>query len=110
MRLTKLSAMTKGWFVGNFEPNAFKTSAVEVAIKTYAAGEREAWHYHKISTEITCITNGTVEMCERQFAAGDIIILEPGEGTAFHAITDATTVVVKVPGALPGATLDKYFK
>ena len=32
------------------------------------------------------------------------IVLEPGESTAFEAITDASNVVVKLPGALN----DKY--
>ena len=43
-------------------------------------------------------------MRDQVWEAGDIIVLEPGEVTSFEAMTDATTVVVKVPGALN----DKY--
>ena len=40
----------------------------------------------------------------RVFAAGDIVVLKPGEATDFEALTDTTTTVVK----LPSAKGDKY--
>ncbi|RMS08032.1 hypothetical protein ALP73_04932 [Pseudomonas coronafaciens pv. garcae] len=43
-------------------------------------------------------------MRDQVWQAGDIIVLEPGDVTAFEALSDTTTVVVKVPGALD----DKY--
>lgn len=106
MRSDKLENMFKGWFVGNFTPTLYQTNDVEVAVKTYSAGTKEEWHYHKIATELTVIISGEVEMCDRRFGSGDIIVMEPGEGTNFAAITDVTTVVVKVPGA----NNDKYLK
>ena len=104
MKTAKLSEMTKGWFVGNFEPTLYKTNDVEVAVKTYAAGAYEKKHYHKIATEITVITKGTVRMKGVEYSVGDIIIMEPNEATDFYAVTDAENVVVK----LPGANNDKY--
>jgi len=104
MNSAKLGDMVKGWFVGGFKPAAFNTEACEVAVKAYKAGDCEAAHYHKIATEITLILTGSVSMSNQTWSSGDIIVLEPGEITAFEAITDATTVVVKVPGALD----DKY--
>ena len=104
MKTAKLSEMTKGWFVGNFEPTLYKTNDVEVAVKTYAAGAYEKKHYHKIATEITVITKGTVRMNGVEYSVGDIIIMEPNEATDFYAVTDAENVVVK----LPGANNDKY--
>jgi hypothetical protein len=106
MRSDKLENMVKGWFVGNFTPTLYQTNDVEVAVKSYLAGAKEEWHYHKIATELTVIISGEVEMCDRRFGAGEIIVMEPGEGTSFAAITDVTTVVVKVPGA----NNDKYLK
>ncbi|PUA41893.1 hypothetical protein C5U62_29020 [Pseudomonas protegens] len=96
--------MIKGWFVGGFKPTAFSTEACEVGVKVYKAGDSEVAHYHKIATEITLILSGSVSMCGQTWTEGDIITLEPGDVTAFEALTDATTVVVKVPGALN----DKY--
>ena len=104
MRTAKLSEMTKGWFVGNFEPTLFQTGEVEVAIKTYRAGDYESAHYHKIATEITVITSGIVEMNGIRYGEGDIIVMEPGEVTDFLAVTDAANTVLKIPGA----TDDKY--
>ncbi|NAO55449.1 hypothetical protein [Pseudomonas syringae] len=104
MKTARLEDMVKGWFVGGFEPAVFSTESCEVGVKTYKAGEKEAAHYHKVATEITVLIAGSVNMRDQVWHAGDIIVLEPGDITEFEALTDATTVVVKVPGALA----DKY--
>ncbi len=104
MKIDKLSNMTKGWFIGNFTPSLFKTNDVEVAVKRYKAGDHEDKHYHKIATEYTVIVDGEVEMNGVRYYKDDIIVMEPGDATDFTAITDATNVVVKIPGA----NNDKY--
>ena len=98
--------MVKGWFVGNFEPVALRSTEVEVAVKHYLAGEKEARHHHKVATEITLIVSGVVRMIGKEWGAGDIVIIEPGESTAFEAVTDATNVVVK----FPSVQSDKYIE
>ena len=95
----KLQDMFKGWFVGDFDPSVLRTEACEVAVKTYAAGETEDLHHHKVATEVTLILSGRVRMCGREWGEGDIVVLAPGEATAFEALTDAVNVVVKTPGA-----------
>jgi quercetin dioxygenase-like cupin family protein len=100
----QLSKMIKGWFIGNFEPSLNKTNNVEIGIKKYKAGDYEDFHHHKIATEYTVILNGNVEMSGNQYNDGDIIVIEPYVSTNFRALTDVTTVVVK----LPGANNDKY--
>lgn len=104
MKFTKLDHMFKGWFVGNFEPTALTTEACEVAVKYYKAGETESAHFHKIATEVTLVVSGRVRMVGKEWGAGDIIVLGPGEVTDFMALTDAVNVVVKTPGA----SNDKY--
>lgn len=99
MKKSRLNDMKGGWFIGNFEPSLFKTNEVEVAVKRYKAGDCEKAHYHKVATEYTLIINGTVRMFEREWYEGDIVIVEPGDITAFEAVTDAVNVVVKIPGA-----------
>ncbi|HWJ91870.1 MAG TPA: hypothetical protein VNR87_12200 [Flavisolibacter sp.] len=94
-----LKDFTGGWFVGDFDPTIVKTDAFEVAVKSYPAGAKEKKHYHKIATELTLITNGRVKMNGNEFGSGSIIRIEPGEATDFEALTDVTTVVVKVPSA-----------
>lgn len=104
MYSARLADMTKGWFVGNFEPSLCKTNDVEVAVKKYKKGDSESAHYHKIATEITVVVSGRVEMFQQEWNAGDIIVVEPGDTTSFAALEDATNVVVKIPGA----NNDKY--
>lgn len=104
MQFRQLSEMIGGWFVGGFIPSVFKTEAVEVAVKTYKAGTKEAMHYHKVATEITVIVSGRVRMAGRELGPGDIVVLQPDEASEFEALTDAVNVVVKLPGALN----DKY--
>ena len=100
----QLADMVKGWFIGRFEPTLYPTNAVEVAIKEYNAGDYEGAHHHKIATEFTVVLNGEVEMSGVRYGHGDIVKINPGVSTDFLAVTNATTVVVK----LPGASNDKY--
>ncbi len=104
MLTTKLSDMTRGWFVGDFTPTALVTQAVDVAVKSYVAGDKEERHYHKVATEVTLILSGRVRMNGMEYLAGEILVIEPMESTDFEVLEDSTTVVVKVPGA----SNDKY--
>lgn len=104
METYRLDKMVNGWFVGNFSPAALRTDAAEVAVKHYKAGEREETHLHKVASEITLVLEGIVEMCGQRLSEGDIIKLAPGEATDFLAVTDAITVVVKLPSVIG----DKY--
>jgi hypothetical protein len=104
IEVSQLDDMFKGWFIGNFEPTLLATNDVEVGIKKYKAGDYEGNHYHKIATEFTVIVTGTVKMGGTIYSDGDILKIKPGVATDFEAITDVTTVVVKIPGA----NNDKY--
>jgi hypothetical protein len=99
MQVLKLSTMTKGWFIGDFTPTAHCTQDVEVAVKSYRAGDAEAPHFHKIAREFTVVVSGTVRMNGQIYGPGDIVVIEPGEASDFQVLTDAVTTVVKVPGA-----------
>lgn len=99
MRVHRLDEMVRGWFVGAFMPTAHPTADVEVGVKRYPAGAKEAAHYHKLATEITLILEGEAVMNGRRFGPGDIVVLEPGEVADFETLSPVTTVVVKHPGA-----------
>lgn len=96
----RLEDMVGGWFVGAFAPSALRTDAAEVAVKTYAAGTVEDSHEHRIATEVTLLLHGRALMCGRELVAGDVLVLPPGTATAFAALEDCTTVVVKTPSVL----------
>lgn len=104
MKVDHLDRMVRGWFVGDFDPTLYRTGEVEIAVKHYLAGEHEQTHHHAIATELTVIVSGTARMAGREFGAGEIVVLEPGEASDFTALTDVTAVAVK----LPGAKDDKY--
>lgn len=104
MQISKLDEMTKGWFIGNFEPSLYKTNDVEIAVKTYKKGDKEERHYHKIATEFTLILSGKVKMNDNIYVANDIIRIDPMESTDFVCLEDSSNVVVKIPGA----NNDKY--
>ena len=104
MKSYKLEDMTRGWIVGNFDPSVYKTEECEVGFKVYKAGDREVAHHHKIATEITVVISGRIRMKDKEWSSGDIIVIDPGESTEFEALTDASNLVIK----LPGATDDKY--
>lgn len=97
MQIFNLDSMVNGWFVGDFEPCAWKSKDFEVAVKYYKKGQCEAKHYHKVATEITLIIQGRVRMGGVEFREGQIVLLEPCESVDFIALTDAITAVVKVP-------------
>ena len=92
-----LEHFTKGWFVGQFAPTLVDTDAVEVAIKHYRAGESESSHHHKVAVELTAIISGRVRMSGEEIGPGEIVRIHPGQSTDFAALTDAVTVVVKLP-------------
>lgn len=104
MKKSYLKDMIGGWFIGNFDPSLLKTNAVEVAVKSYKQGDYEKEHFHKIATEFTVIIEGKVKMKEKEYSKGMILVIPPMEATDFLALSDATTVVVKIPGA----SNDKY--
>lgn len=92
-----LAQFTKGWFVGRFTPTLLATDAVEVAVKHYRVGESEDPHHHKVATELTVVVSGRVRMSGEEFGPGEIVRIAPGTATDFTALTDTTTVVVKLP-------------
>lgn len=104
MKVFKESEMTRGWFIGSFEPRVFFSKDCEVGLKRYKAGDYEEFHYHKVSTEITFIVDGVVKMNGNIFDKGNIIVIYPMEGTDFEAITDVSNLVVKIPSCIN----DKY--
>lgn len=104
MRRHRLDGFPGGWFVGNFEPRILKGSDVEVATKTYGAGDREDRHVHRIAVELTLVASGRVRMNGEELGPGDIAEIPAGEPADFLALEDAITVVVKSP-SIPG---DKY--
>jgi quercetin dioxygenase-like cupin family protein len=104
MKISKLEKMYRGWFVGNFEPCAFKTSSFEVGILKHLKGEIWPKHYHKVATEINCLISGKMIVQDKELIAGDIFIFDPMEIADPVFLEDCIIVVIKT-SSLKG---DKY--
>lgn len=93
-----------GWFVGNFEPSAYKTDSVEVCFKVHPKGEKWPKHYHKIATEINYLLHGKMTIQGETFNPGDVFIISPEEIADPDFLEDCELIVIKVPCA----SNDKY--
>ena len=104
MELFRIEDMKAGWFIGNFEPTAYKTEDFEVCYKKHTKGEKWETHYHKEGTEINYLIEGTMMIQGKKLVSGDIFIIRPFEIADPEFIEDCTLVIVKTPSK----TNDKY--
>ena len=66
-------------------------------MQRYQAGTHEPKHVHRVATEITLVVTGRARMNGEEISAGEIVRIPPGTAADFEAVTEVTTVVVKVP-------------
>jgi hypothetical protein len=104
MDILKMKDMKGGWFIGNFEPTAFKTEEFEVCYKQHTKGEQWDTHYHKEGTEINYLVDGKMIIQNKQLNKGDIFILHPFEIADPIFLEDCTVLIIKTPSK-PG---DKF--
>lgn len=95
MDIFKITDMKGGWFVGNFEPVAYKTEDFEVGVKTHPKGEVWDIHYHKIATEINYLIHGKMILKDTELNTGDIFVLHPNEVVNPIFLENCTIVTVK---------------
>lgn len=104
MDVLRIEDMVGGWFMGDFEPSAFRTSDVEVGYHTYTKGQEWPKHHHKLATEINYMIRGTMDLLDLRIVAGDVFVIYAGESVKPIYLEDCEMIVVKVP-SVPG---DKY--
>ena len=104
MKVFDAAQFSHGWFVGDFEPAAYRTKDFEVAYKIHRAGEYWAPHYHAVADEINYLITGTMETNGIRLEAPCVFVIPKGEISRPVFITDVSLIVVKMP-SLPG---DKY--
>ena len=107
MKIDKFKDMKGGWFIGNFEPSAYKNKDFEVAVHFHEAGEDHEKHYHKISTEINLLMQGRMSVDkdeEKILVPGDIFTIHPNEIVYPNFYEDCAILVIKVPSSIG----DKY--
>jgi quercetin dioxygenase-like cupin family protein len=97
MKILKLKDYTRGWLIGDFEPNIMKMDLFEFGIKKYDTGDQEDRHYHKVAQELSVIISGKFEMNSKILEEGDIVCLEPGEPSTFKCLASGYTAIIKKP-------------
>jgi mannose-6-phosphate isomerase class I len=80
MDISRIEDMKGGWFIGNFEPSAWKTDAFEVAVHDYKKGEEKEPQYHKLGTEIILLLEGNIS----KWWANRTYKVAHGEGLFIH--------------------------
>lgn len=104
MEIKSFEDMIGGWFIGNFEPSAYKTDQFEVCYKVHPKGEKWDAHYHKRATEINLLISGKMKINDKVIKAGSIFTIEPYYISAPEFLEDCALVVVKTVSD----TQDKY--
>lgn len=104
MDIYKFEDMKGGWFVGDFEPTAYKTSEFEVCYKFHKKGEKWDTHYHKKGTEINFLVKGKMKIQDKEIKEGEIFTIYPYEISEPEFLEDCILIIVKTP-SVPG---DKY--
>lgn len=97
MKVLDINDMIGGWFIGNFEPTAYKTKDFEVSYKLHPKGQEWDIHYHTDVTEINYVIRGKMILQGKTLKTGDIFTLEPYEIADPNFIEDTEIICVKTP-------------
>lgn len=97
MKFYDADMMFRGWFIGDFEPAAYRTANFEVGILSHKRGERWAAHYHEHADEINYLLEGSMSINGELIEAPCIFVISRGEVADPEFLTDCKLVVVKTP-------------
>ena len=97
MKISRIEDYVGGWFVGNFEPTAYKTDQFEVSYKLHPKGQEWDIHYHSTVTEINAVVRGKMILQGKELKTGDVFILEPYEIADPEFLEDTEIICVKTP-------------
>ena len=95
MKLGRIENMVGGWFIGNFEPTAFKTTDYEVSYKVHKKGEIWDIHYHKKAKEINLLIHGRMIIQGKELISGDIFTFDTYEIADPEFLEECEIICVK---------------
>lgn len=95
MKILKFKDMINGWFIGNFEPSAYKTEDFEVCYKHHIKNEKWDTHYHKKAIEINLLIKGKMKINGIIIEEGSIFVIEPYYISAPEFLEDCEIIIVK---------------
>ena len=97
MRIYNIKNMTRGWFIGNFEPSILRTKDFEVGLLTHKKGEVWPKHYHALAVEYNVLIEGSMTVQGTKINPGDIFVFDPMEIADPVFNEDCKVLCVKVP-------------
>ena len=100
-KIYKMNDMFRGWYVGNFEPSAYKTKDFEAGYLLHKKGEQWDVHFHKYMTEVNFLVKGKMILNDIELNEGDIFIIDKYEIACPIFLEDCYIFVLKVP-SVPG--------
>jgi quercetin dioxygenase-like cupin family protein len=107
MKIYKIDDMTRGWFIGDFEPSVLRTKDFEVGVLTHNKGEDWPAHYHEFSTEYNLLLKGKMTIQKQELNEGDIFIIEKNEIANPIFLEDCKILVVKTPSVIGDKIIKK---
>jgi len=107
MKIKRIEDMIGGWFVGDFEPTAYKTNQFEVSYKLHPKGQQWDIHYHTDVTEINLLVRGKMILQGTTLTEGDIFTLKPYEIADPEFLEDTEIVCVKTPSVNDKVSVSK---
>ena len=103
--LVNLNDYTRGWLIGNFEPNIKKTTEYEIGILQHKQNEKWQFHYHKDAIEINIILSGEMIINNIKISENTIFIFKQNMISCPVFLTDCKIICIKIP-SIP---TDKYY-
>lgn len=100
IKIDNIKNMTRGWFIGNFEPSIYKTQNFEVGYLTHNKGEKWPIHYHEKMTEINVLIKGKMKLNDKIINEGDIFTFVPYGVADPEFIEDCKVLCIKVPSVI----------
>lgn len=98
MEKINMKEMKRGYFIGNFEPSAYRTDEVEICCKGASKYTLDAGYYRKKDVQFIFLNRGMAEINGIKYKKYDLIKFEPGEVINIFALTNIEMTIIRFPG------------
>jgi len=88
---------TRGWLIGDFEPNIKRVSEYEIGLLTHKKNEQWGFHYHRVAIEINVLVSGKMIINNQPIYAGDIFVFEPNVIACPIFSEECKIICIKIP-------------
>jgi choline kinase len=98
--LSNMNEMTRGWFIGDFEPSVFNTKDFEVGYLHHKKGELWQVHYHEFMTEVNVLIKGKMILNDLEINEGQIFVIHKKEIACPIFLEDCFIICIKIPSVI----------